>query len=95
MAQAENSVWPTKYMLSKTLTGSACQVSRAGAAGGPPALAPRPGPPARGGAEASAITLRAVVHTASKRPACSVPAAAFAAAMCVSTSGESGAGAGA
>jgi hypothetical protein len=41
------------------------------------------------------MTLRAVVHTASNSPACSVPAAARAAAMCLSTSGDSGAGAGA
>src|SRR5882762_6687598 len=51
-AHAEYSVWPMKYRLSKTLTGSACHVARAGgvcagaAAGCVGVIAPRcsPGP---------------------------------------------------
>src|SRR5262245_48928590 len=87
IAHDEYSVIPTKYMLSKTLTGSACHVSRAGGGGGPPprlpAPAPRPAPPAR-----AAPRFRASVQVRSKIAVCSVPAAALAAAMCFSTSAD-------
>src|SRR5512134_372428 len=81
IAQAENSVWPTKDRLSNTFTGSAYHVSRAGGAGGPPARpCPRPGPPPRGaGGLARAV---APLHSGVNRPSWSVPAAAFAASMC-------------
>src|SRR6185295_1283031 len=75
-AHAEYSDWPTKYRLSNTLTGSACQLPRASVACAPPAPAPRP--PGGAGAALSEP------HVRLNRPAQSDPAAAFAAAMCVS-----------
>src|SRR5215468_12561605 len=77
-AQTEYSVWPRKYRLSKTLTGSACHVSRAGGPGGRAAV-PRP----RCGVEVPGGT--ASVQMRLKTPAKSAPAAAFAAATCAWT----------
>src|SRR5436305_12014084 len=76
-AHTEYSVWPRKYRLSNTFTGSACHVDLSG------------GPAGRGvagvargvGAAAGTAALHVVLNT----PAHSWPAAFFAAATCVST----------
>src|SRR5436190_1023766 len=73
-AHAEYSDWPTKYRLSNTFTGSACQLSRASVACAPPA----PRPPCGAGVALSEP------HVRLNRPVQSDPAAIFAAAMCVS-----------
>src|SRR4051812_1519951 len=73
-AHAENSDWPTKYRVSKTFTGSACQLSRARVACAP--TAPRP-PPGRAAALSEP-------HVWLNRPVQSDPAAAVAAATCAS-----------
>jgi hypothetical protein len=52
-AHAEYSDWPTKYTLSNTLAGSACQVARAG---GPDAAAGVAGAAAAGGFTRSQVT---------------------------------------
>src|SRR5580765_864865 len=77
-AHTEYSVWPRKYRLSKTLTGSACHVERSGGPGGrgAPGAAPRAGAVAGG---------TAALHVVLNTPAHSCPAAFFAAATCVST----------
>src|SRR4051812_11442352 len=72
-AHAEYSVCPRKYRLSKTFTGSACQVDRSG---GPA------GRGAAGGAGAGARLGTIALHTRVNTPAKSSPAAAFAAATC-------------
>src|SRR3954470_260581 len=72
-AQAEYSVCPTKYRLSKTFTGSACHVDRSG------------GPAGRGAAGWAAAGARlgtTALHTRVNTPAKSSPAAPFAAATC-------------
>src|SRR5687767_2039299 len=74
-AHAEYSVCPTKYKLSKTFTGLAYHVSRAGAPAGRGAVAAA----GRGAGGAGAV------HSRVASAAYSEPAAAFAAATCPST----------
>src|SRR5262245_34912066 len=76
-AQTEYSVWPRKYRLSNTFTGSACQVERSGG----PGLRGAAGAARRAGACAGGTTALQVVV---KMPAPSCPAAFLAAATCVS-----------
>src|SRR5215475_14425450 len=77
-AQTEYSVWPRKYRLSKTFTGSACQVDRSGGpAGRGAAGAVRAAAGVAGGTAALQVVL--------KTPAHSWPAAFRAAATCAST----------
>src|SRR2546427_11400172 len=71
-AQDEYSVIPTKYRLSKTLTGSACHCERSGG----PCGCPTPRWPRSAGATGSGA-----LHKANKA-VCSCLAAAFAAATC-------------
>src|SRR2546427_2627531 len=80
-AQAEYSVMPTKYRLSKTLTGSACHCERSGGPGG----APLP----RGPRWGAAVGRRDVgEQREEKRPGCIFSPAARAAATCASTPSE-------
>src|SRR5881296_698929 len=74
-AQAEYSVWPTQYRLSKTLTGSAYHCERGGICLGVLAA----------GAFGAAGRKDVGEQTASNKPRCSWPAAARAAATCEST----------
>src|SRR5688572_9592444 len=93
IAQAEYSVCPTKYRLSKTFCGSAYHVSRGGAAGAPPARPAAPpalprfaAPPVRGAGGVARPT--APLHTGWNTPSHIVPAAARAASMCFCASAE-------
>src|SRR3954447_5733041 len=76
-AHTEYSVWPRKYRLSNTFTGSACHVDRSGGPGGRGAA----GAVRAAGVAAGTAALQVVLNT----PAPSWPAAFFAAATCAST----------
>src|SRR5258707_1068770 len=79
IAHTEYSVWPRKYRLSNTLTGSACHDSRAGG----PVRRPPPAPRCAGAGGGSGGTASRQIRLYT--PAKSVPAAAFAASRCVWT----------
>src|SRR5262245_34377088 len=81
IAQAEYSVWPRKYKLSNTFTGSACHVSRGGGPGGRGAALARPRPAFDASRGVASVQMRL------KTPANSVPAAALAAATWASADG--------